>query len=110
MRDNDHVETQQIDEELLAAIAPEAIAHMNADHADALLAYVQAFGGARWAEAARIVALNRYGMGLVASAGTHYEAIWVPFEPVLTDPRQLRPAVVKLAQRARQVLTQASAE
>ena len=95
----------ETNDDLLADIAPGAIAHMNADHPDALLAYVQAFGGAAWATSAQLLALNRYGMTLAAEAAERREQVWVSFEPPLTDARQLRLTVVNMARNARAILS-----
>lgn len=93
---------------LLPGIIRGAIAHMNADHADALLVYVQAFGGAPWADSAQLIKLNRYGIGLIARAGERQEEVWVQFDSPLTEAGQLRPTLIALAQQAREALAQAS--
>jgi putative heme iron utilization protein len=61
----------------LAPIAEAAIAHMNSDHADAA------------------------GLDLCVSGSGRQEIARVAFEPPLTGPEQLRPALVALAERAR---------
>lgn len=85
----------------LASIAASAIAHMNADHADALLAYARGLAGLEWAQAASVTQIDAMGLELHVSGAGREEAARVAFEHPLTDPAQLRPALVELARRAR---------
>lgn len=85
----------------LAPIAEAAIAHMNADHADALLAYARSLAGLDWAQAATVTHIDAGGLDLYVTGAGQETVARVPFDPPLTDPAQLRPALVALAQRAR---------
>src|SRR5207249_7854266 len=51
----------------VAAVAPRAIAHLNADHADALLTMARALGGYPDATAATCTAADRFGLDLSVS-------------------------------------------
>lgn len=81
----------------LAAAAPGAIAHMNADHADALLACARGLAGLD-AHAARMVGLDRHGFDL-ALEGPEPRAR-IDFDAPV-GPERLRAAMVELTRRAR---------
>jgi len=85
----------------LAPIAEAAIAHMNSDHAEALLAYARSLAGLAWAQAATVERVDAAGLDLCVSGSGRQETARVAFEPPLTGPEQLRPALVALAERAR---------
>jgi putative heme iron utilization protein len=78
-----------------------AIAHLNADHADALLAMAQALAGHPDATAARCHAIDRYGLDLFITTPRGYGFGRVPFAATVTEPGGLRGATVELARRAR---------
>lgn len=69
------------------------VAHMNADHADAVQRYALAAGwpAARW----QLACIDPEGVDLVA--GDDVARIW--FDRPLTTPAELRPALVALAKR-----------
>jgi nitroreductase len=85
----------------LAPIAEAAIAHMNSDHADAVLAYARGLAGLAWAEAAAVERIDAAGLELQAIGHGQQARVRVAFDPPLTEPAQLRPALVALAQKAR---------
>lgn len=85
----------------LAPIAASALAHMNSDHADALLAYARGLAGLGWAQHAVAERLDAAGIDLLVAGSGRSESVRVVFEAPLTDPAQLRPALVALAQQAR---------
>jgi nitroreductase len=85
----------------LAPIADAAIKHMNHDHADAVLAYARSLAGLPWAETATVEQIDAAGLDLRAAGAGRETTARVAFDPPLTDPAQLRPALVELAQRAR---------
>lgn len=85
----------------LAPIAASAIAHMNSDHADAVLAYARGLAGLAWAQDATVERIDAAGLDLRVTGAGRTETVRVPFEPPLTGPEQLRPALVALAERAR---------
>ncbi len=85
----------------LAPIAEAAIAHMNHDHADALLAYAQHLAGMAWAQAATALRIAASGLDLYVQGNGQATTVRIPFDPPLNDPAQLRPTLVALAQRAR---------
>jgi putative heme iron utilization protein len=85
----------------VAGAAGAAIAHLNADHADALLQIAQALGGYPDATGAECSGLDRYGIDLALSTSRGRAPARVPFPAPLTDRAQLRAAAVELTQRAR---------
>jgi heme iron utilization protein len=91
-----------------AAAAPDpvgdargAVAHLNEDHADALLAMAQALGGHPDATAASCSAADRYGLDLVVDTPRGRAAARVGFAAPVTEPAGLRGATFELTRRAR---------
>ena len=78
-----------------------AIAHLNEDHADALLDMARAVGGCPRASAARCVDADRTGLDLIATTPAGETEVWVPYDEPIDGPEGLRKATVKLAHRAR---------
>jgi heme iron utilization protein len=82
--------------------AERAIAHLNDDHADALLEMARALGGRPEATAARCLAADSTGLDLiVATEDSGDVRCRVPYEEPIEGPEGLRKATVRLAQRAR---------
>jgi len=81
----------------LDAIAASAIAHMNSDHADAVLAYARGIAGLAWAETATVERIDAYGLDLHVQGAGQARVTRIAFDAPLTDPAQLRPALVALA-------------
>jgi hypothetical protein len=78
-----------------------AIAHLNDDHADALLDMARAIGGRPEAIAARCLDADRAGLDLIATTPAGEVDVRVPYEEPIDGPEGLRKATVTLAQRAR---------
>lgn len=95
---------QRVEASVLANTAAGAMQHMNEDHRNNLLDYARALAGFDWAEDAEMIALDRYGFDLRATGQGKQATARIAFDPPLTEPGQLRPAVVKLAKLARQKL------
>lgn len=85
----------------VAPSAAYAVAHLNADHADALLDMARALAGFPDATAAACARADRYGLDLVLETprGTAYTR--VGFAEPCTEPGGLRAATVELTRRAR---------
>ena len=79
-----------------------AIAHLNADHADALVAMAQTLGGYPDATAATCTGADRYGLDLrvVTARGVAYTRIG--YTAPIDSIDELRSAAVELTRRARQ--------
>jgi len=78
-----------------------AIAHLNTDHADALLEMAQAFGGQPAATAARCLDADRTGLDLLVTTAAGEVPVRVNYDEPIDEPAGLRKATVKLAHRAR---------
>jgi heme iron utilization protein len=78
-----------------------AIEHLNADHADALLAMAQALGGHPDATAATCTAADRYGLDLQVETPRGSAPARVGFAEPVTERSGLRGATVELTRRAR---------
>jgi heme iron utilization protein len=89
--------------------AERAIAHLNDDHADALLDMARAIGGCPEAAAARCLDADRTGLDLVAQTPGGEVEVRVPYDEPIDAPEGLRKATVKLAHRARAELAGESA-
>jgi hypothetical protein len=85
----------------VATSASAAIAHLNADHADALLAIAQTLGGYPDATAATCSGLDRRGIDLTLDTPRGRAPTRVSFPATLTESAQLRAATVELTRRAR---------
>lgn len=81
--------------------AGRAIAHLNDDHADALLEMARALGGCPQASAARCLDADSTGLDLLAETPDGELAVRVLYDEPIDAPEGLRKATVKLAQRAR---------
>jgi putative heme iron utilization protein len=78
-----------------------AKAHLNHDHADALLAMAQALGGYPDATAATCTSIDRYGLDLDLDTPRGPTATRIGFAEPVTAADGLRAATVELARRAR---------
>jgi putative heme iron utilization protein len=81
--------------------AERAIAHLNEDHADALLDMVRALGGHPEATSARCADADSRGLDLIARTESGEIPIRVEYAQPIADPSGLRKATVELARRAR---------
>jgi len=82
-------------------VAAKSVAHLNKDHADALLAISRELGGARGAVAAVCTGIDRYGIDLSCTGAGQSAAARVLFDEPLQKAADVRPATVQLAQRAK---------
>jgi heme iron utilization protein len=84
----------------VAPAAAGAIAHLNADHGDALAAMVRAFGGYPDAETAVCIGIDRYGLDMRVNTprGTAHARVGFPDRLVSAD--QLRSTTAELARLA----------
>lgn len=77
-----------------------AVAHLNADHADALLAMARTLGDRADASAAECMAADRYGLDLRAETPDGLRPSRVEFAEPIDAAAGLRAAAVELARRA----------
>ena len=85
----------------VAGGAGAAVAHLNADHADALLEIAQALGGYPDATSATCSGLDRYGIDLALDTARGRAPARVAFSAPLAERGELRAASVDLVDRAR---------
>jgi len=83
---------------------PDAIAHLNADHPDALLLMARAFTRYEGATEARCTQADRYGLDLSLVTPEGDKAARVSFTERIDKPGGLRAATVELARRSREKL------
>jgi hypothetical protein len=81
--------------------AERAIAHLNEDHADALLEMARVLGGRPEASAARCLDADRTGLDLIVATTTGDVRCRVDYVEPIETPEGLRKATVKLAQKSR---------
>jgi heme iron utilization protein len=85
----------------LAIHAESILEHMNADHADANLAYARAFTRAGDATAARMTAVDRHGFDLMVDTPAGAKPARIAFEKDVTTPQAARAALVALVKQAK---------
>jgi putative heme iron utilization protein len=79
----------------LADAAPGIIAHMNRDHADALILYARVLGGLP-AEAAEMVAVDRLGFKLRVRAADGLHGCRIAFPREVTSAEQCRAVLIEM--------------
>ena len=84
----------------LAEIAEGIMEHMNADHADALLAYARFFGGEP-ADEARMVTVDRLGFKLHLKNGERRWSTRIAFPREVTNAADSRAVLIEMARAAR---------
>ncbi|MDQ5894039.1 MAG: hypothetical protein QG596_300 [Actinomycetota bacterium] len=83
---------------------PDAVAHLNADHPDALLIMARAFSKYSDATEAKCTRADRYGLDLQVETPEGEKATRVSFTDRIDKPGGLRAATVDLARRSREKL------
>jgi len=84
----------------LADAAPAIIAHMNADHADALVLYCTVFAGVA-ADEATMTAVDRLGFRVRARAGDRLQGLRINFTREARTPEAARAVLVDMVREAR---------
>ncbi len=85
----------------LANDAAAILAHMNADHKDALILLARAFGGTE-AEEATMMSVDRLGFQVRLKTKEGMRGIRIPFVREVSDPTSTRKVLVEMVQQARQ--------
>jgi putative heme iron utilization protein len=103
-----NVETQAIKENLKTmgdVITPEVsqriCAHMNDDHADAVLLYAKAFANVQEATAASMVSIDPQGMDLKVTVPQDTTTVRITFERSLTDSEDAHQTLIAMVRQAR---------
>src|SRR6185436_14679316 len=88
----------------LGPSAAAVIAHMNADHADALLLYCKAFSRATEITSASMTGVDRYGFEVSAMTAKGPRPIRLPFGKPVSTPEEARAALISMVKDARSKL------
>lgn len=86
----------------LAASSSGILAHMNEDHAEAVLAYARVLAGVDAASSATMTAVDRYGFELAVKTPDGPRAVRLAFDVPVTTSDEVRRAMVALVKRARE--------
>ncbi|MGI0492792.1 DUF2470 domain-containing protein [Alkalinema pantanalense CENA528] len=84
------------------AISDRICAHMNEDHADAVLIYAKAFGDASEATAAKMLAIDPEGMDISAEVNGQEQPVRVAFDHTLADSEDAHQTLIAMIKQARQ--------
>ena len=85
-------------------VAEGIVAHMNEDHADAVLAIVRAHGGARDAAVARLLAIAPDRLEIEAGSAGATHRVTVPVDPPIDPLDTVRARLVEMTTSARAAL------
>jgi len=88
----------------LASSAAGVIAHMNADHADALVLYCRAFSKATEITSASMTGVDRYGFEMSARTKDGPRPVRVAFPAAVNTPEDARAALIAMLNDARNKL------
>jgi putative heme iron utilization protein len=80
--------------------------HMNRDHADAVLHYVQFFGATPLATAATLIAIDSDAMYIDAHLNGQLKKVTIGFDQPIHDSATARKVLIKMARQARDALAQ----
>jgi hypothetical protein len=100
----DKAEWQAAEPDPLGPSAAGTIAHMNADHADALVLYCRAFSKATEITSATMTAVDRYGFEMSAMTAEGPRPVRLAFRGPVSTPEDVRAALVSMVQDARSKL------
>ncbi|MEM7251013.1 MAG: DUF2470 domain-containing protein [Pseudomonadota bacterium] len=76
-------------------------AHMNDDHADAVLEYARHFAGVTDGQTAVLVNFDPDGMDIDVTCGSEVRRVRVPFASPIRTPGQARKVLIEMAREAR---------
>jgi putative heme iron utilization protein len=85
----------------LAPSAAGTIAHMNADHGEAMVLYCKAFSKATDVTAAKMTGVDRYGFEMSAKTPDGPRPVRVAFPKPVSTPAEVRAALVAMVNDAR---------
>ncbi len=97
-------EWQAAEPDPLAPSAGHIIAHMNADHADALVLYCKAFSKATDTSSASMTGVDCYGFEMSATTSDGPRPIRLAFPHPLSTAEDVRAAMVAMVKEARSKL------
>jgi putative heme iron utilization protein len=94
-------EWQTAEPDPLAPSAAAIMAHMNTDHADAMMLYCRAFSKATDITSASMTGIDRYGFEMSAKTGEGPRPVRLAFATPVSTPDQARAALVAMLKEAR---------
>jgi putative heme iron utilization protein len=83
------------------AVSDRICAHMNDDHADAVLLYAKVYGNLADATAATIKTIDTEGMDLTAQVETGETPLRISFDHTLTDSEDAHQTLISMIRNAR---------
>ncbi|MEG4494172.1 DUF2470 domain-containing protein [Microcoleus sp. D3_18_C4] len=90
-------------EQFSTEISDRICAHMNEDHASAVVLYAQAFGGKPEATEAQMLAIDANGMDLTAKVNDETVPVRVNFDRTLKDAEDAHHTLIDMVKQARKV-------
>ena len=97
-------EWQTAEPDPLGPSAAATIAHMNADHADAMVLYCKVFSKATEITAASMTAIDRYGFEMSAKTKEGPRPVRLAFAKPVSTPEEARAALIAMLQDAKHKL------
>ena len=97
-------EWQLAEPDPLGPSAAGTIAHMNVDHADALMLYCKAFSKATEIASATMTGIDRYGFELSAKTNEGPRPVRLAFAKPVSTPEEARAALIAMLKDARSQL------
>ena len=97
-------EWQTAESDPLAASAAGIIAHMNADHADAMVLYCKAFSKATEITSASMTGIDRYGFEMSAKTSEGPRPVRLAFARPISTPEEARAALIAMLNDGRNKL------
>ena len=94
-------EWQSAEADPLGASATGMTAHMNADHADALVTYCKAFSKATEITSASMTGIDRYGFEMSAKTSEGPRPVRLAFPTPVSTPEEARAALISMLKDAR---------
>jgi putative heme iron utilization protein len=88
----------------LGPSAADMIAHMNADHADAMVLYCKAFSKATEITSASMTGVDRYGFDISAMTPKGPRPVRLAFDKPVSTPEEVRAALISMVKDARSKL------
>jgi putative heme iron utilization protein len=98
-------EWQTAESDPLSPSAAGIIAHMNADHADALALYCKAFSKATDISSASMTGIDRYGFEMSAKTNEGFRPVRLAFPRPVSTPEDARAVLISMLKDARSRLT-----
>jgi putative heme iron utilization protein len=101
----DKAEWQTAEPDPLGPSAAGIIAHMNTDHADAMVLYCKAFSKATAISSARMTAIDRYGFEMSAKTNEGPRPVRLAFARPVSTTEEARAVLISMLKDARILLS-----